>query len=847
MGWKSLQERIHQIPLVLAGPMVRCTQPDSVTVWIALKESHNVTLKIFDLNGNILFAGSRRTVEVGKNLHIVAVTAKNSVKILEYGKQYLYDLGFDNATSLRSPGILTLEGSIQDITYPEYQLPSFPVVPKALQELRLVHGSCRKPHGESMDALAILDKMIGEALARDPKKRPHQLFLTGDQIYADDVADVLLFMLMDAEKALLGWSEKLPDVEHLQQLNPGQRNSIATHVAGFTASIGKIGTISNLAKSHLFTLGEFSAMYLFAWSDVLWVEPQNFPNFEDVYSNLGSSTPGISKKNKNTFQEEARHIKEFWATLKQVRRALANIPTYTIFDDHEVTDDWYLNVAWCDRILNKPLGRRILQNGMLGYALCQGWGNTPEQFTEGKAGWKLLEAIELWSKSAGIDRKQETKISKFIGLPKFAEITQTHPRKLPRDPEALTWHYIVPGPKYEVLVLDTRTQREFPGKNDFDFPGLLHADAYEEQISNLPRAPEIEVTLAISPGPFVGVPFMENLQKVAKNISEKFGSAAWGFDTEAWGLEESAFEKMLSRLALRGVSNKQNKVVILSGDVHYSFSARLQYRATKPFEAATNINTELTIAQFTSSSLKNEKKGIGGSHSLHIKGFVPFRLLMNSPSAEVLGWENPQKQELNLGVCYTAINEALQPIQLVSSPSNPAKLDLLKKRGGLKKLEIIKQPQWWYRIDFIGAKRENTKEDFPYINSNFKDLDPKSSDPKVSDPKVSDSKDSISIPTPLPGQNRQPFLEQYLALATNEHHHGLGKNYGKEIVGLNNIAEITFESVDGKDVVVQTLWWRLESKEKGKLLPPFPLTRSEVSLDFKDQDYPMDDLLREVM
>ena len=62
---------------------------------------------------------------------------------------------------------------------------------------------------------------------------------------------------------------------------------------------------------------------------------------------------------------------------------------------------------------------------------------------------------------------------------------------------------------------------------------------------------------------------------------------------------------------------------------------------------------------------------------------------MNSPSAGILGWENLQKEELNLGVCYTAINEALQPIQLVSSPSNPAKLDLLKKRGGLKKLEII--------------------------------------------------------------------------------------------------------------------------------------------------------------
>lgn len=823
MGWTPLKERIHQIPLILAGPIVRRTQRNSVTVWIALKENRNVTLKIFNLDRSVLLAGSRKTVKLGQNLHIVAVTAKSSSNVLEYGKNYFYDLEFDDGSNLASPGVLTSKGSIEDIIYPKYQLPSFGLVPSSLKELRLIHGSCRKPHGESIDALASLDKMIGEALAQDSKKRPHQLFLTGDQIYSDDVADVLLFMLMDAEKALFDWSEKLPDVENPEQLNPGQRNHIATNIAGFTASIGKIGTISNLAKSHLFTLGEFCTMYLFAWSDVLWVQPENFPTFEDVNRDAGSSTFGLLGDNKSSFQEEVGHIKEFWRTLKQVRRALANISTYTIFDDHEVTDDWYLNVAWCDRILNKPLGRRVLQNGMLGYALCQAWGNTPEQFEEGEAGWALLQATELWGLSAGTDSKQEAELTRRIGLPNFADITRTHPRKVSHNPEALTWHYVVTGPKYEVLVLDTRTQREFPGKNDFDFPGLLNAQAYDEQISNVPRDPDTEVTLVISPGPVVGVPFMEKLQTVAKTISEKFGSAAWGFDTEAWGLEETAFERILSRMALRGLPGKQNKVVILSGDVHYSFSARLQYRATRPFEAAANINTDLTIVQFTSSPLKNEKKGIGGSHSLHIKGFVPFRLLINQPSAEVLGWENPQKEELHIGVYYTPINQTLQSIPLISQ-NHPAKLDLVKERGSLRKLEITKKPQWWYRIDFIDAKSENITQE-----------------------RNSHCANTASILAPLPGQNRQPFLEQYLAIAGDEHHHELGKNYGKEIVGVNNIAEITFESVDGKDVVVQTLWWRLESHDKNKFLEPFPLSRCEVSLDFADKEHPMDDVLREVI
>jgi hypothetical protein len=55
-------------------------------------------------------------------------------------------------------------------------LPSFALVPSHLNDLRLIHGSCRKPHGESLDALVTVDKMIREALEQDPKKRPHQLF-----------------------------------------------------------------------------------------------------------------------------------------------------------------------------------------------------------------------------------------------------------------------------------------------------------------------------------------------------------------------------------------------------------------------------------------------------------------------------------------------------------------------------------------------------------------------------------------------------------------------------------------------------------------------------------------------
>ncbi|GAB1545262.1 hypothetical protein NUACC21_79380 [Scytonema sp. NUACC21] len=847
MTWTSVKERLNKLPLVLAGPILRRTDSHSVTVWLALKESRTVTLKIFDICNKLLFTGSQTTIRVGINLHIVAVTAKTSSNVLIYGENYLYDLDFGNEATLNQPGILTLDGSIKDIIYPQYELPSFALVPNNLNNLRIIHGSCRKPHGESLDALATLDKIIREALEEDPKKRPHQLFLTGDQIYVDDVADSLLFMLVDAAETLLGWKESLPSVNKIEELNPGQRNNLATHIAGLTASLGKFNKISTLAKSHLFTLGEFLAMYLFTWSDVLWSQSEDMPAFEDVYPNL----PKVGR-GKSLFEEEVNCLQEFRTTLKEVRRALANIPTYMIFDDHEMTDDWFLNMAWCSRVLKQPLGKRVLQNGSLAYALCQGWGNTPDQFENGKPGFALLKATEAWSNSLGTNPQYEQEIAQCMGLPTLAEIEETQPRQIPQKPNSLKWHYTVRGPGFEVIVLDTRTWRGFPGEKDFHFPALLSREGFDEQISKVPRPDDTKVTIVVSPSPVIGLPFLETVQKIAKNMAEKLGTAAWGFDPEAWGLEETAIERLLARLALRALPNQKSRVIFLSGDVHYSFAARLQYSATRPFQSSPNVETrhgssvdgasadvmsanvpspdgaslQMVIAQFTSSSLKNEAKGFGGSHSLHKKGFVPFAIANNLPTVEILGWENPENKGLEIGNVYTFIDQSIDqgihclPLILQGSP---ARVNLVNERSFLRALQINKKPEWWYRIDFLSASSE-----------------------EIDEPQNSHKVKSNSVKAPLPGQDRKQPLEEYLAMAKNYRDYTSNKTTGKEIVGLNNIGEITFEFIDGQEIAVQTLWWRLESWEKDKLLEPFPLTRCEVSLNFEDPNYPMDELLKEV-
>ncbi|MEM6754862.1 MAG: hypothetical protein AAF630_18045, partial [Cyanobacteria bacterium P01_C01_bin.38] len=429
------------------------------------------------------------------------------------------------------------------------------------------------------------------------------------------------------------------------------------------------------------------------------------------------------------------------------------------------------------------------------------------------------KAAVAWSVGGGENKIFEEQIARRVGLPSVADIQQNS-QKLPHSDAALTWHYVVNGCGYEVIVLDTRTWREFPGK-DFDFPALISKEGYDEQISKQMRKDDIEVSFVISPSPFIGVPYIENLQKIAKGIYEKIGNAAWGFDTEAWALDQTAFERMITRLALRALPNNKSRVVFLSGDVHYSFGARLQYSATHPFESPESINCELVIAQLTSSSLKNEVGGIGGSHSAHRQGFIPIRVNSDLPTAEVLGWENKQGNEENIGNMHLLVEDFFQltPLKIKGIPGT---INLVKQRNSLRKLEITKKPEWWYRIDFLATKDEDLEK------------------PKT------ENQPATSVIAPLPGEKRREALEKYLSMAKNYREFLSKKGHGTEIVGLNNLGEITFEIIDGKETIVQTLWWRLESYENDKMLEPFPLTRCEVSLEFDDEQHPMSDVIKEV-
>lgn len=214
------------LPLLLAGPIVRRVEPTLASVWVALSEPATVTLRIWEGrvssgSGNVLnVSDPTPTLRVGDKLHIAVPLIKilpTSPRLLESGKIYSYDLEIKSATAthtLQSLGLLTtgtFEGRrVEALGFEENALPGFALPPAEITDLHVIFGSCRRVENDHLDAMVWIDDLMREKPDENPysykdaNKRPHQLFLGGDQIYADDVGRCHMHMLIDLSKRLIG-------------------------------------------------------------------------------------------------------------------------------------------------------------------------------------------------------------------------------------------------------------------------------------------------------------------------------------------------------------------------------------------------------------------------------------------------------------------------------------------------------------------------------------------------------------------------------------------------------------------------------------------------------------------
>ena len=459
-------------PLLLAGPILRRVEPALVSVWVAL--SARATLRLVVWEGRVASGAPNALIEsqptptlrVGDKLHLAQVTIEipaTAGKTLQPDALYSYDLEITTADgtthTLASLGMLlgtTAEPRRVPLGFEEGVLPSFAPPPSRLDDLNLLYGSCRRPSHPDPDALAMVDDLIfGEDRYKDPRVRPHQLLLGGDQIYADDVTSLHMLVIMDRAVQLIGARPDgagLAPVEHVRldsvlllarPVDPAKpEEAYATEDAADTradpdlpvdrahfpearrlsTTIRDAQLTSGDGDSHVISLGEFAALYLTVWSNALWGEEVTGARFapdpakpevnrpfkwtEDLPATGRIVMPEVEfprriaghfyvapeeprktpSEKEQAEKDEARRksglrgfrvLQAFRRTLPEVQRALANVPTYMIMDDHDTTDDYFLNPMWRDRVLTTQLGQALIRNAMVAYALFQDWGNDP--------------------------------------------------------------------------------------------------------------------------------------------------------------------------------------------------------------------------------------------------------------------------------------------------------------------------------------------------------------------------------------------------------------------------------------------------------------------------------------
>ena len=190
-------------------------------------------------------------LRIGERLHVALVVAERvSPDVpLQPGVNYAYDIeltldGESKPRTLASEGLLgrfdaaALAAdawvSQEPLGYAAGLLPSFALPPAQLTDLRIVYGSCRRVANAHFDAMPWIDTLIDEAFSGQSRAegavlgtaattRPHQLFLGGDQIYADDVSPLHLMLCNRLAQLLISSKDQPTALEQLQA--SGQRLS----------------------------------------------------------------------------------------------------------------------------------------------------------------------------------------------------------------------------------------------------------------------------------------------------------------------------------------------------------------------------------------------------------------------------------------------------------------------------------------------------------------------------------------------------------------------------------------------------------------------------------------------
>ncbi len=277
---------------------------------------------------------------------------------------------------------------------------------------------------------------------------------------------------------------------------------------------------------------------------------------QDIAENNGATT----------FRDFAQLYNYAWTAEKGVRQVLATIPTYMIFDDHEVYNNWGVFPGWKERMVQRGK-EQLLVDALVAYWIYQGWGNLLEREHSQHPLLQIMQAAEKNGEDA-LEALRSCIKDNFYGR------------------NELAWHYTLPTTP-PIFVTNTRADRTsvFGPANTDAFYAPMHIMDQQQMtaLRDWMQQHDREMTILVSSVPVLMPPLIGLVEYIAGvRLRSRNKILRWigkqlarlqvqiivreGFDH--WPIFADSWNDLL-----RMLKKRERDTLLLSGDVHFSYAA----------------------------------------------------------------------------------------------------------------------------------------------------------------------------------------------------------------------------------------------------------------------------------
>jgi phosphodiesterase/alkaline phosphatase D-like protein len=353
------------------------------------------------------------------------------------------------------------------------------------------------------------------------------------------------------------------------------------------------------------------------------------------------------------FSDFSQMYEYAWTYDAGTRQALAVLPTYMIFDDHEITNNWNTEPLWQIKTIQAGM-ESVLIDGLVAYWVYQGWGNLIQ---------RDATAMPLLAIMDAATQNQEDAIAALRAAIRADLYQKT----------SLPWHYEIATipPIFVANARTERTQYLDNTEKDSDAPMDIMSKHQIKTLLQWIHRQQTPATLVVSSVPLLLPPMiglaeyimgsrfwqrshgpLRHLGRRLAHIQQRIASQN-SFDH--WPLYHESWKALVGAVMSETESKHTKDIIVLSGDVHFSYAMvgqRLFPSKISP-----------RIYQLVSTPIQNKLDG-PSQRKIQYQGYIS-RLFYDQLLTRVLRMHAVQNRTKNIHANYLFQNTlALVTVQI---------------------------------------------------------------------------------------------------------------------------------------------------------------------------------------